>query len=313
MTGNTANNGAVVYLYDAESSVTMERCVVWDNIVSYGEGGVFSGVSVIARDSIFENNQAPEGAVLHGTGEFHDCTFVCNIAMVSGGVAYATSSTSFFDCLMKPGSAPSGAAVYIASGTLTLTGLIIAACENGGASADYLFKSTASGTDSIGIEIDSSTFSDVGVAPIASETRVVIANTQGLDSADVADLIVMDCASPGISDYCPAAEYCSDVFTEEDATTTVLLGIDCVCYADEEEMDPRTDSCASSASISDPVAGVMVENEDVPMRIHKPETGTITLQFANLVRTQQQQLFTTGCCCSSPFFLTPLAPVPPRS
>jgi hypothetical protein len=110
------------------------------------------------------------------------------------------------------------------------------------------------------IELDRLVFSDTSIPAISSAAPVVIRNSPGLSSSDVANASLLRCSDPEISQYC-GAQYCSAVSPGDGDGT--LLGIRCYCDPDGVLTDPSVASCANSASMSDPVAGVVVTNEDV--------------------------------------------------
>ena len=134
--------------------------------------------------------------------------------------------------------------------------------------------------ESISIEVDQSSFSHNEVPAFVSTALVVVRNTQGLTSADTVNVPVLRCAESDTAEYCDS-QYCSDATSDDDDTT--LLGIACYCEADGVRTDPDVASCASSASMSDPVAGVVITNNtDVWVRVVKPHTSRVDVQFSNL-------------------------------
>ena len=282
--GNLAYRGGLYYT-EGLCYLVVDDCVVWDNTAYYsattGQGGVFYGDNVDVRNSIITQNEALEGAVLHGSGQFSNCRIACNTAGEYGGVAYAVNGiVDFSNCAIESGSAPSGAIAYVESGaTLSVSHSNVTTCNaDGGGASDYLFVSAATAENGISIEIDGSVFSNMAIPAISSDASpVVIRNTRGLDSTDTAAAIVLGCSYQYIMSYCPAEACTDDVSTEE-----TLLGISCYCYPDNQKTDPSVASCLSSASVSDPVAGVAIEKDVVIMQVYKPETGSVVLQFSNV-------------------------------
>ena len=252
--------GAVLFVsreVDDFSVASFDGCMLLN---SYAEnrGGLFyceTKTSQLAvRNCILKDNVAKEiGGILYGFAEFDNCTFLDNTAFESSGVAHATGLTSFRDCVIKRSTAPSGSVIYSSFGVDGATG----------------------------IEIDRSSFSDNENPAIVSTSLVVIRNSQGLDREDVVNVPVQGCDdSDIIADYCPdVSADCSDISSEADDT---MLGFSCYCYPDDVKTDPNVGACSSSASMSDPVAGVVITEEDVWVYVNKPSTGRVDLQFSNL-------------------------------
>ena len=261
-----SNNGApehagVAFLEDLTSSIQFDGCTVCHNSGGV-RGGVFRGVGVVALRCNFTGNIAEWGGVVYGAGKFIGCFFANNTAIFGttglgeGGVAYVDASgtpVSFEDCTFEHNSAASGL------GSVAF--------------------SAADDDDDITIKIDHSTFSNNGVPALTSDAPVVVRNTLGLSGTDTANVPLLRCDDP---DTRCDSQYCLEVFTEDDDNT--LLGISCYCEADGISSDPDdVASCASSASMSDPVAGVVItSNADVWVYVDKPQTGRMDVQFSNL-------------------------------
>ena len=174
---------------------------------------------------------------------------VNNTAFQLGGVAYSfESGTTFSACDFKKNSAPFGSVLY----------------------------STVTDDEVIGVEIDQSSFSENEAPAIVCAAPVVIRNPHGIVRSDVASVPVMRCSET--AEYCDS-QYCSDVTSEDDNST--LMGIDCYCEPDGVVTDPLVGSCANSASLSDPIAGVAITSEDVWVFVNKPEQGAVVVQFSN--------------------------------
>ena len=280
------------------SECSLDGCLVSSNSAS--KGGFCSSDSdgLIVRDSILKRNEASsQGGVLFGLGGFYSCAIVCNIASGEGGVAYVTGPVIFAECSIESGSALSGAIAFIDSGTFSISDSNITTCPNG-CYSDYLFVSTPSDDDAIisVVLYQGTSFSNLVIPAIGPAGSVVVRNNvQGLGVADVTNASVMSCSglldpaliAAGVS-YCPINE-CADVYSETNGA--ILMGIGCYCYPDGQKTDALGASCASSASISDPVAGVDVTTEQVLMQLTKPRPGNAVVQFANLVRAPCSIIF----------------------
>ena len=261
--GNKAvYEGAVAYLYGAVAgdlaSVTFDGCTLHNN--SALEGGVaFSyGSTIVLRRCVVKYNIANRGAVVCGAGNFEldNCAFLNNTALEFGGIVYSSlGTTSFVNSDVRFSLAQAGSVTYSTH--------------------------TATTGAAISVLVDRSSF--LGNAPpaIVSATPTVIRNTQGLSSADITNVPVQGCADSETMDYCnDVLATCSDVLSSDGVT---LLGISCYCHPDGEPTDPSDASCASSASMSDPFAGVVISNnEEIWVYVDKPDTGRLDIQFSNL-------------------------------
>ena len=260
LSGNEAGFAGVAYIdfsSGGTSAAVFDNCTLSDNLVAHS-GGLFVGVNFGVRNSIIKDNVACAwGGVVRGSADFDNCVIVNNTASVCGGVAFiSVGLMRFVNCVIDHNSAKYG-------------------------SFAYNFADNAIDDATANLVIDRSSFSNTAIPAITSEEPVVIRNTQGLGSVDVVNVPVQGCADPEIKvNYCsevPAT--CSDVSSEDG---NVPLGFSCYCEPDGVLTDPLDASCASSASISDPVAGVMITTEDVWVRVTKPDTGRVDLQFSNL-------------------------------
>ena len=231
--------------------VTVDGCTLSENTAYIG--GLFAGQNIVVRNSVVKHNFATWGGVLDGSGAFENCLIANNTALAKGGIVHISNgATTFLHCAMQHNTAEYGSVA----------------------------RTNLAADDSIGLVIDGSSVLNNADPAIESTAPVVIRNTQGITRADIANVsAVLRCSDSDASAYC-LTEYCSDVSSPEDINT--LLGINCYCYPDGQTTDPLDASCASSASMSDPVAGVMIATEDVWIVVNKPETSSVVIQFSNL-------------------------------
>ena len=242
--------GGVAAAPDTSCSVTVDGCTLSENTAYVG--GLFFGRSIVVRDSVIKHNFADYVAgVLLGAGAFENCLIANNTALVAGGIVYiANGATTFLHCAIENNMAEYGSVAY-----------------------------NPTTDENIDLVIGASSFSNNAPPAILSSSPVVIRNTRGVTGADIADVPVLGCSDSDTVNYCLTV-HCSDVSSSVDNST--LLGFNCYCYPDGQMTDPLDASCASSASMSDPVAGVMIASEDVWILVNKPETGSVVIQFSNL-------------------------------
>ena len=219
--GAALTGGAV---YSAVSTANFDLCDFTSNQadedggVAYGAGFVFNNCSMTL------NRAQGRGGVVYGGATFSASSFTSNSAS-SGGVAYATSTTSMTDSVVTNGDAGTEGAVIYSTSSVEIRRATIEEVGSDDASSNrrrrtaltdepqHVFYHAAS-NEEIQFVMDTVVFRNNTFAAIGSEgsaNNVISRNCEGLAAGDVVGANLMSC-DDNVGAYCSSVD-CTDVAT----------------------------------------------------------------------------------------------------